>query len=148
MPSINLTFTQAGPLVLAHVGVSSPHREALLAASKPVPQLVTGTFLLDTGASGTCIDPSLVAPLNLTPTGAVMMQTPSTAGTPVRCYQYDISLIIPGSKPSDAPLIIGAVPVIVTPFRSQGIDGLIGRDVLNDCLFIYNGPIGVMTLSY
>jgi Aspartyl protease len=105
MPSITVSFSQAGPLVQAAVGVSVPHRDALLAANKPVPNAVQGTFLIDTGASGTCVDPGLVAPLGLTPTGAVMMQTPSTGGTPFSCYQYDVMILIPGRQ-NDPPFFI------------------------------------------
>jgi hypothetical protein len=30
----------------------------------------------------------------------------------------------------------------------QGIDALIGRDVLRDCIFIYNGSVGLFTIAF
>ena len=119
----------------------------MTAAGLPVPQYVTGTFLLDTGASGTCVDPGLVAPLGLTPTGNVQMQTPSTAGTPVTCSLFDISMYIPGTGQT-AGFMIEAIPVIEAGLRAQGIDGLLGRDVLDRCTFICNGSAGMFTLAY
>jgi hypothetical protein len=148
MPSLNLTFGQAGPLVQVSVGVSAPHRDALLAAGRPVPPLVSGTFLIDTGASSTCLDPALVAPLNLTPTGVVPIQTPSTAGTPHPCYQYDVMLAISAARAGGTGFFIDALPVLETGLGGQGIDGLIGRDVLAEWVLIYNGPTNALTLSY
>jgi hypothetical protein len=77
-----------------------------------------------------------------------MIQTPSTAGTPVSCYLYDVSLGIPAGRQTDAPFFLEAIPIMETGLRSQGIDGLLGRDVLAECVFTTNGPIGMMTLSY
>jgi Aspartyl protease len=148
MPSINLNFAQGGPLIRVAIGLSEPHRVALQKAGKDVPAFVIGTFLIDTGASGTCVDPSLVASLNLSPTGAVMIQTPSTNGVAQSCPQYDVAQVIPSEKPEDPPLIFNAVPVMETGLRSQGIDGLLGRDILQKCIFITNGPTASFTLAY
>ncbi len=148
MPSINVSFGPAGPLLQVLVGLSRPHRDVLAAANQPVPPFVQGTFLVDTGASNTVVDPGLVQPLGLTPTGAVTIQTPSTAGAPHSCYQYDVMLFIPNGIATDGSLIVDALPVIETHLRPQGIDGLIGRDVLQRCVLIANGSIGLLTLAY
>lgn len=148
MPSLTLSFGPAGPLVQAYVGLSAPHANALKALGKVVPPLVIGTFLLDTGATGTCVDPELVLPLGLTPTGAVMVQTPTTAGNAVSCPQYDISLLIQSTQQNALPLVVSALPVMETALRSQGIDGLIGRDIIDRCILNYNGPFHQMVLAY
>jgi hypothetical protein len=148
MPSIALNFGQAGPLVQVVIGLSVPHRDALQKAGKALPAPVTGTFLIDTGASGTCVDPNFVAPLGLIPTGSVTIQTPSTNGSGHVCHQYDVSLIIPNGNPAANPLVIDAMPIMETALRSQGIDGLIGRDVLSLCSFHAHGPFGMFVLSY
>jgi hypothetical protein len=44
--------------------------------------------------------------------------------------------------------LINALPVVETGLSIQGIDGLLGRDVLNDCTLIYNGTAAMCTLAY
>ncbi len=148
MPNISLAYQHGGPLIQVSVGLSKPHTDALIASNQLVPPWVTGTFLIDTGASGTCVDPDLVKPLGLAPSGAVMMQTPSTGATPHQCFQYDVMLYIPPAKPGELGHFVEALPVLETHLRPQGIDGLLGRDVLQSCVFIMNGPLGIATLSF
>lgn len=117
-------------------------------AGLPVPQWIPGVFLVDTGASGTCVDPAILAPLGLTPSGSVSVQTPSTGATPHQCSQYDVHLYIPGADESKEGLVIPAIAVLETALSAQGIDGLIGRDVLDLCTLIYNSGIKTFTLAY
>ena len=147
MPSINSPIGPLGPLLQVIVGVSQPRQRALLAAGKTVPSGVTGQFLVDTGASLTCVDPGLIKPLNLQPTSAAMIHTPSTNGQAQACFQYDAMLFIPGSNPGQG-YIIDAIPIIETELKSQGIDGLLGRDILSRCTLIYNSSLAMFTLAY
>lgn len=146
MPCINLPIQSGGPLVQVYIGVSVPRQKALTAASLPIPSAVSGTFLIDTGASCTCVDPTLIAALGIPPTGSIPIQTPSTQGTPCHCNQYDVMLFIPDS--AQAGHLVEAMPIIETPLSNQGIDGLIGRDVLDRCVLIYNGSNNQYTLTY
>ena len=146
MPLIHSTLTIGQPLLKAFVGLSVPRQQALKAAGQPVPSIVSVTFLIDTGASGTCVDPNSVSTLGLVPTGAAQIQTPSTNGMPHSCNTYDISLIIP--SPMGMPFLVNALPVVESVLKPQGIDGLMGRDVLSMCTLYYNGPEGSYTLAY
>lgn len=145
MPSITLPNAPNGPLLQVVIGISAPHRHALEAEGKTVPKGVIGTFLVDTGASCTCVDPDFVGPLNLVATGLIEIQTPSTNGDAVTCLQYDVSLLIPSD--TGVCLSLDAMPVLETHLRSQGIEGLIGRDVLSRCVLIYNGASNILTLA-
>ena len=146
MPSLNISIGANGPLTTLVMGVSVPRQTAMKAAGIVAPPYVSGTFLIDTGASCTCVDPALVLPLGLVPTGSVPIMTPSTAGTPHTCNQYDVAIFIPNGNAGG--FFLDALPVIETHLASQGIDGLIGRDILDRCTLIYNGSARTLCLAY
>src|SRR5262245_54910702 len=133
MPHFVLTFDVNGPIVKAVIGVTMARHNALTKAGQPVPTPAIAHLLVDTGASCTCIDPSILRQLGLTPTGSVPIATPSTGSQTVQRDQYDVGFAIMGNTSSDT-LFVEAMPVIESDFKGQGIDGLLGRDVLKRCL--------------
>lgn len=147
MPSINITIGPLGPIAIVFLGVSAPREAALKAAGLPVPMLVRGQFLIDSGASSTVVDPALVNSLGLIPTGTVGIHTPSTNGIVQTCNQYDVALFIPAATGVPG-CIVNALPIIESPLASQGIDGLIGRDLMDNWACFYNGPSKIFTFSY
>lgn len=133
---------------MAYIGVSQARRDALVAAGKAVPAVVPiASALIDTGASCTCIDRSAIATLGLPPTGVANLHTPSTGAMPHNTPQYDVQLIIPGPTPGHPPLVFPTVPIIESDFSAQGIQALIGRDILQHCVLAYVGA-GFFTLAY
>ncbi len=150
MPHFTLQLTAGGPVVDIVVGVSAARHQALTQAGQPVPPVILIRALVDTGASSTCLEPSVFQSLQLSPIGQVPTFTPTTGGTPHSSDQYDIGLVIPSSS-SAAPftrqnlLVLAAQP---SSLHHQGIQGLIGRDTLEDCLLNYNGALGFFTLAY
>lgn len=147
MPSITTGNSQAGPTLNVVVGPSQPLQQVLVNAGLPVPPPVTGVFLVDTGASHTVVDAAMIAPLGLNATGAVMVHTPSTAGNAVSLPQYDLMIYVPGSAAGHGWLI-DSIPVTASSFSGQSIDGLIGRDIIDRGLLVYNGQAGHFTLAY
>lgn len=148
MPHFTLQITPAGPILGAFVAVSASRRQALADAGQPIPPLQQIRALIDTGASCTCIDPSILSALSLTPTGSVAMHTPSTAGTPVNCDQYDVGMLIPAAAPNHNPFFLPTLAVTASELSVLGIQALIGRDILADCFFTYNGSMGLYTLAF
>ena len=149
MPHFTLQLSPQGPLLLAYIGVSAARHTALTAAGLPIPNPVPIQALIDTGASCSCVDPSVLNSLGLTPTGIVTVNTPSTGTRPHTAQQYDVSIAIPGASPSHIPLFASNVPVVAAQLlTAQGFQALFGRDILADCLFTYNGSMGNFTLAY
>jgi predicted aspartyl protease len=103
--------------------------------------------LIDTGASCTCVDPAIIQALRLSPTGSTMVLTASTGAQAHVTEQYDVSIQI-YSAMDEPPLEIPMIAVIASDLRAQGIDALIGRDVLSHCLLVYNGDMELFTLAF
>lgn len=141
-----MQISAGGPVVDVIVGVSIPRLGALQAAGLPIPQQKMGKFLIDTGASCTCIDIDLMNSLGIEPTGSTSIQTPSTNGTHHTCSLYDVMIFIP--CPNANGFLVEAIPIVETHLSSQGIDGLIGRDILDKCTLIYNGTANMFSLNY
>ena len=146
MPHLTLQVAPGGPIIDVAVGVSRARSQALQASGHPVPNPVQVRALVDTGASCTCIDPSVLASLGLSPTGVAAIHTPSTAQKPHSANQYDVSLVLLHPKLS---LTFHTVPVVEAHLSAvQGIQALIGRDLLSNCLFVYDGQSGRFTLAF
>jgi hypothetical protein len=148
MPHFSLNFSAGGPLIRAVVSVSEARSKALTAAGSAIPPDQIITALVDTGASSTCIDPSVLDQLGLSPTGSCEVKTPSTGDGAATVSQYDVALLVYGRDTNSPPLVFPVMPVLATPLATQGIQGLIGRDLLSQCVLVYNGTDGVFTLAY
>ena len=137
MPHFQLPINDInGAIITIFVGVSDARAVALKKASVLVPPPISVQGLVDTGASGLCIDPSIAKQLSLQPTGSVPMITPSTGTTPVNALLYDVSIKIPHAGNS---LDFDSIPAIESDLINQGFGALIGRDILSKCLLIYDG---------
>ena len=147
MPHFTLELGPGGPELKAVVGVSQPRAEALTQAGKPIPKAVAIRALVDTGASGTCIDPSVLKSLGLTATGSTLVHSPTTRGAAQPADQYDVSILIFG-KATEPPLVVPSLAIMESELLVQGIQGLIGRDILCNCLLTYNGAVGTFTLAF
>lgn len=148
MPHFTLQIGAEGPVLSAIVAVSEARAAALRSAGQPIPDPVPIRALLDTGASCTCIDPFVVDALELTPTGSVRINTPTTGNRPQDRNQYDVGLAIPGAVRGHAPLFLATIPVVATDLQQQGFAALLGRDILSACLLTYNGTMGWYTLAF
>lgn len=147
MPHFTRQFTDGAPLVKAVLRVTKARADALTAAGQPVPKQRIMNALIDTGASCTCIDPTIIKALELAPTGKATIFTPSTGDKAHTTDQYDASLQIYKTS-QDPPLEIPVIAVIASELKVQGIDALIGRDVLTYCLLSYDGQAGSYTLAF
>jgi len=147
VPHFTIPISPDGPLLDAYVAVSQARLVALQVAKQPIPPAQKIRAIIDTGASCTCIDPSVLQALNLQPTGNILMNTASSGNMPHPTDVYDVGITIPGA--TAPPLLFATVPVAKTQLLQQhGFHALIGRDILGTCVFHYNGPLQQITVSY
>ncbi len=128
--------------------VSEARRKALEEAGQPVPSPQPIRALVDTGASCTCVDPSILQALSLSPTAEVPAHVASDRDEPEFLEQYDVGIAIPGARSHHHPLVHPTVPVLSSKLSIQGIQALIGRDILANCVLIYNGTTNFFTLAF
>jgi hypothetical protein len=134
--------------VVATIGVSQARRLALQTANQPIPNVVVVQAELDTGASSTCVDPSVLTKLNLVATGTTQVNTPTTGSRPVSADTFDISLSI-AAMAGLPSFVLNTIPIIQSELSAaQGIEALIGRDVLKFCLLTYDGRNELFSLAY
>jgi len=98
-------------------------------------------MLVDTGASMTCIDETVLLNLGIPRVGTAEVHTPS--GT-VEQGIYMCGLAFPGSGiPS-----IGQIAVVGSTLAGQNIIGLLGRNLLARGLLVYNGGAGHWSIAF
>jgi len=129
-----------GPRLDVEVHVPQPLATLLSQQGKPIPKPVHGLALIDTGASVTAVDDSVITSLGVQPIGVTTVHTPSGSA---QQNQYAVRFMFPGSG---LPELSGA-QAIGSILRPQGIVALIGRDALSSIILVYNGPVGMITLA-
>lgn len=145
MQIIKTQIDPDGPFITAIVGVSRPRQNAIEAEGGIVPSQQAVRLLIDTGASGTCIDKATLDALEVQSTGVVQMYSASSA--PEWRAVYDISLWIPISPNLPPHMISRGISVMECSMAHHGFEGVLGRDVLAVCVLTYNGPEKVATLA-
>ena len=129
-----------GPVLPCAVMLDVRRAQALTLKGQPVPPQKVGSILIDTGASMTSIERTVLQELGIPPIGESQVKTPSGGETQL---VYPCGLAFPGSP---LPTIKG-IFVLGANLAEQGIVGLLGRDVLANCLFVFNGQGGGFTLA-
>ncbi len=99
------------------------------------------TLMIDTGASCSMIDEGVAKALGLVNHGKDRVLTPSGER---ECFTYDINMVFIRNGRT-----FNNIRVVESDFKEkQGIDGLIGRDVLKDSLLVYQGMANQFTLAF
>jgi predicted aspartyl protease len=126
--------------ILPNIEISLPQVlvDELTKKGMPIPKPITGNALIDTGASASVLDLSIISSLKISPVGVATVLT--TAG-PVQQNSFPIRVVFPR-------LVIDVSAVLGADLRPFGIVILIGRDILSSFLMIYHGLTGMVTLAY
>ncbi len=125
----------AAELSSAHLRAKGPIVQATIYG--PNGQSVTGNAMIDTGADSTAVDYNAMVELGLEPTGSMYAQGVTSDGITIPTYALRMSF--PGSGFPDAEFDRVAATPHLGPLN---LLVLVGRDVLNDAKFAYDGPTG------
>ena len=96
--------------------------------------------MIDTGASITVIKQGVADSLEINPVGATLISTPTSAN--VSCNQFDVQIAFPNN------VTVPSIIVTEAPLQGQNIQCLIGRDILQNGVFIYNGHDNSFTITF
>ena len=135
-----IALTQRGPILQGVIGVEQNIAQQLLSQGIPLPKPIPGVALIDTGATSTCVDEGIAKQLGLPVVDVVSIASASHPDAKQNVYPALIEVV-------GIPIKFNALRAIGVPLANQGIQVLIGRDLLQHCTLFYNGMIGSFTLS-
>jgi hypothetical protein len=142
MPTFTFAYTDLatrGPVIEMHVAVDTETQANLEKAKLPVPAPFLVKALLETGSSATTISQEVAAALGLHPVHSTLVSSP--AARDVERAVYSVRLLFPNS-------IVFEGLAIEEPLPGQDVQCVIGRDILQRAVFIYNGTSGVFSVSF
>lgn len=144
MPEIKIdakNLLAAGPMVSVRIGISKVLTDIYTHSGISIPTTRTLNILVDTGASFTIIQRGKIDGLDLQPIGERKIIGVSDK-KPGKYPMYRVGLSIDGLFNFD-------ISVTVMPlYLPYNIEGLIGRDILEKCILVYNGPEKSFRLKY
>ena len=146
MPYATISLNEHGAVIELLVGVAESRRTILERNGLPVPHRVRVLAQIDTGAPFCTFAPFVFEQLEIKPVGIVDMRTPSTGEGTCPFEQYVVSLSLSGGG---IELHLSTREVVKAVFAAdEGIHGLLGRDLLEHCLFIYDGQQRTFSLAF
>jgi hypothetical protein len=132
------------PLMEVFIGVSRARFLAFERVGEPAPQPKAVRALIDTGSQYTIIDSGVTSALSIQPSGSKAIHTPTTGGDTVLLAAVEVSIYFP-LRP---PWSMGALQALVATLSPQGIDAVIGRDVLQYTRFVYDPRAVTFSLTF
>ena len=147
MARLTTPITRRGAFVDLSIGISLERENALRKRNRAIPPRIIGKALIDTGASRTSIDAEVLKALQLAPTGAGLVHTGSTAGKAHPCNLFDVSLIIPSSERDFVRSTVVVMEINLSR-QGQSFSALVGRDILDSCVLVYDGPGQIAMLEF
>ncbi len=151
MRTLTVPILPEGVLVDVLIGLDAGKVQQLRQAGQPVPGPISATAIIDCGAQVTCLETRLLAQMVagcLAPVRHGFVNVPAAGGV-LPTSEYAVSLtIVPSSSKLREQLVFRRLPIMEIALEKLGYQMLIGRDVLDQCLHVYNGPERSFTLAY
>jgi hypothetical protein len=146
MPYATIPLNPHGAITELLVGVGEVRRAVLERNNFPVPRRVRVSAQIDTGAPYSTFAPFVFEQLEIKPVGSVKLRTPSTGEGACPFDQFVVSLSLCGGG---VELHLPTTEVIQAVFApDEEIQGLLGRDLLEHCLFVYDGQNKSFSLAF
>jgi predicted aspartyl protease len=144
MPFLTSSIGAEGALVDILVALSTPRIDALKAAGMGYPPPEKAKALIDTGASISSISSQIAKKLGLVPSGITSICSATTGSATQNCNLDDVCLAF---VPQPIKVLGVTIPVIEVDVFTPGVDVLLGRDMLRQCLVIYDGQRSTFILA-
>jgi hypothetical protein len=148
MPIVSDKIGPSGAVIDILLEVSHPRRRLLERSGVAIPPAVHVRALIDTGANISGFTPRVFTELDVTPVDKIAVMTPSTSpDSPHQANLYDVSLsVVAGGRAN--PIADFRVMEADCWLAGEGVEALIGRDILERCFFQYRGPDRAFTLAF
>ena len=137
---LNMALQQAGPRVQITLSQLEDQIKLLADQGEDLPSPVTGHALIDTGASSTCIDQDAANKAGLAVVDSGPMDSATHVNEIVPIYAGRLNI-------EGLPHNIETKRAYGASLASQGLIVLIGRDLLANCVLVYNGTDSSFFLS-
>ncbi len=136
MPSLQFSKSTLGAIIDVLVVPSALGTEQLRLAGRAPPAPLRIKMLVDTGAERTAIDEASLDAWTL-PYVSLGWARTLVGIKPIRSYELDITLSAQSSfwKVEALEVMARREPFVGSPYH-----GLVGRDILDQALFTYDGP--------
>lgn len=142
---------QLGAFFPIEIHVPPPIAELLTQQGQPVPSGVSGLALVDTGATLTCVHEPILTGLGLNPISVVQS---GTANGLVPQNVYPARLVFPSTGWTvDAQQAVGVnlggqTMQLDATQPPQAVIALLGRNLLEHWVLVWNGPVGFWSVSF
>ncbi len=148
MPIVAGPLTDGGAIIDLQVGVSRSRQQLLIKNGFVIPQPVPLRVLIDTGSSVTGFLKDVFQTLDIQPfwkTAILTSSTPSHQPHECNLFHVAISIFANGSvhEFSDHKVI-----ETESFHPKEGIQGIVGRDLLSRCNFLYLGQERKFTFAF
>lgn len=135
-----------GPCLSVQISCTEILETELRKKGEKVPDPVEGHAIIDTGATMSCVDFSVVKNLGLQPLGTVDLWLRQDITTDAYSVKLTFSDEILDSVEFEDVAVVD-LSGLIAPRNKIKVNFLLGRDFLKSTVLIYNGPLGCFTLA-
>lgn len=137
-------FREHGALLVVEIHIPSVLENVWTAQKKTIPTPKKGVALIDTGATNTCVDYTVISSLGVKSVGVI---NSGTAGGLAQMNLFPARLKFPNENLDLEFTSCAGVSLDGQAALGLPIVALLGRDVLSNFILIYNGPAGMYTIT-